>query len=117
MSIFRVLLIHTVAWSAAGGLLPVALASRAQAQTVDWRYDYSSARKEAVEKGRPLLLDFGTENCFWCRQLDVRTFTDPAISRLLNQQFIPLKIDANRNPNLAEALRIQNYPTIVFASP
>jgi len=116
MTTFRALLIQTVAWGAASGLLPTAMVSRAQGQIVEWRYEYVSARKEAVEKGRPMVLDFGTENCFWCRQLDSRTFTDPVIIRLLNQQFIPLKIDANRNPNLTEALRIQNYPTMVFAS-
>jgi tetratricopeptide (TPR) repeat protein len=117
MTTFRALLIQTVALGAASVLLPAALVSRAQAQAVEWRHDYVAARKEAVEKGRPMMLDFGTENCFWCRQLDNRTFTDPTIIRLLNQQFIALKVDANRNPNLTEALRIQNYPTMVFASP
>jgi len=34
----------------------------AGAQEVQWRYDYNRARREAQEKGRPLLLDFGTEH-------------------------------------------------------
>jgi tetratricopeptide (TPR) repeat protein len=87
------------------------------AQEVRWRVDYNDARKEAQEKGLPLVLDFGTEACFWCKKLDDTTFRDPTISTALNDQFIPLKIDANRNPALAEALRIQSYPTLVLAAP
>ena len=30
------------------------------AQEVEWRTDYNKARQEAVEKNRPLVLDFGT---------------------------------------------------------
>jgi tetratricopeptide (TPR) repeat protein len=88
-----------------------------RAQEVAWRQDYSAARQEATAKGRPLLIDFGTENCFWCKQLDARTFRDPEIVRLLNERFVPLKVDAQRHATLANALHVQNYPTLVFASP
>jgi thioredoxin-like negative regulator of GroEL len=86
------------------------------AQEVKWRYDYNAARKEAQEKGLPLVLDFGTETCFWCKRLDDTTFRDPAILATLNGQFIPLKIDASRNPALTETLRIQSYPTLILAA-
>src|SRR5439155_23341439 len=88
----------------------------AQAQEVRWRYDYNLARREALEKSRPLLLDFGTENCFWCKKLDATTFRDPAVVQVLNEQFIPLKVDANRDGPLAEFLHVQAFPTLVFAA-
>jgi len=58
-------------------------ASRAADADVEWRTDYGKARHEAVEKNLPLVIDFSTENCFWCRQLEQRTFTDPAVIALL----------------------------------
>jgi thioredoxin-like negative regulator of GroEL len=70
-----------------------------------------------VEKDRPLVIDFGTENCYWCKQLDLRTFRDAAVVGLMNGRFIPLKIDAQREAELSEKLRIQSYPTIVLAAP
>ena len=88
----------------------------ARAEEVQWRYDYNQARREAQEKGRPLLLDLGTENCFWCKKLDANTFSDSTVANLLNDKFIPLKIDANRESALANALQIHSYPTIVFAA-
>jgi thioredoxin-like negative regulator of GroEL len=88
----------------------------ARSEGVQWRHDYNSARKEAHEKGRPLLLDFGTENCFWCRRQDETTFQHPTVQKILNEQFIPIKVDAERSPYLTEALRVQAYPTIVVAA-
>jgi thioredoxin-like negative regulator of GroEL len=92
-------------------------AAGARAQEVAWRHDYSQARQEAAAKGRPLVIDFGTENCVYCKLLDARTFRDPEIVRLLNERCVPLKVDAQRHATLANALHIQNYPTLVFASP
>jgi tetratricopeptide (TPR) repeat protein len=90
----------------------------AQAPTpeVQWRADYGKARQEAVEKGRLIVIDVGTENCFYCKQLDLRTFRDPAVVSLLNERCIPLKIDANQQSKLAADLHVETFPTLVFAT-
>jgi thioredoxin-related protein len=95
-------------------------AGRAGAQEprdIHWREDYSSARAEADKKGLPLVIDFGTTNCYWCRKLDEITFRDTRIINLMNQQFVPLKINAEREPKLVQDLRINAYPTLVLAAP
>ncbi len=97
-------------------LLSAALADTPAAE-VEWRLEYDKARKEAIEKNRPLVIDIGTENCFWCKQLDQRTFRDPDVVALLNEKCVPLKVDAQRHATLVEALRVQSYPTLVFATP
>jgi tetratricopeptide (TPR) repeat protein len=84
---------------------------------VSWRADYAKAREEAAEKGRLLVIDLGTEECVWCKQLDQLTFREPGLVALLNDRCIPLKIDGQKNQVLVQALRIQKYPTIVFAAP
>jgi thioredoxin-related protein/outer membrane protein assembly factor BamD (BamD/ComL family) len=99
------------------GLTWLALPSLAAAEEVQWRTDYNTARKEAEKKGLPLVLDFGTENCFYCRKLDETTFRDPAVVKTLNEKFVPLKIDADREPALTQSLRIHLYPTLVLAAP
>ena len=86
-------------------------------EEVDWRSDYNTALREAAEKNRPLVIDFGTENCFWCKKLDATTFRDPKVAKLLNEQFVPVKIDANKHPRLTEALNVESFPTLVLATP
>lgn len=84
---------------------------------VKWRTDYTTARKESHEKGLPLVIDFGTVNCFWCKKLDESTFRDARVVATMNEKFIPLKIDAERDVQLREMLRVNVYPTIVVAGP
>jgi hypothetical protein len=99
-----------------GALMHTVLPASTRAQEVEWRHDYGKARQEAAEKNRPLFIDVETENCYYCRQLDLRTFKDPTIVTLLNERCIPLKIDADHQSRLAEALRVEFYPTLVFAT-
>ena len=104
-------------WRRAAGFMFVlaTLASSAQAQEIRWRMDYAAARKEALDRDLPLLLDFGTETCHWCKRLDATTFRHEAIVSLVNGRFIPLKVDAEKQATLADALHIRSYPTLVLA--
>lgn len=86
------------------------------AAEVEWRQEYVAALKEARTKNRCLVIDVSTENCFYCKQLDARTFREPSIVRLLNERCVPLKVDAGREPVLAGKLGVQSYPTLIFAT-
>ncbi|QEG30045.1 hypothetical protein GobsT_48450 [Gemmata obscuriglobus] len=96
----------------------VAQPARPAAQPqITWWTDYNTARKEAQDKGLPLLIVFGTENCFYCRKLESGPLKDPALAPLLASGFVPLKLDAAKSPELAKALKVQLYPTTVLAAP
>src|SRR4051794_16304068 len=90
---------------ALAALAAFAVARPAVAQQVRWLTDYNAARKEATEKGRPLLLDFGTEGCMWCKRLDLSTFRDATVISLLHDHFVTMKVDADREPLLTQKLR------------
>jgi len=98
-------------------LVLIAPASAADPKPIAWKTDYNAARKEAQEKGLPLLVVVGTEECYYCRKLDGSTLRDAGVIAQITGNFIPLKIDANREPNLAKALKVQVYPTLVLAAP
>lgn len=89
----------------------------APAPQVTWRTDYNTARKEAQDKGLPLLVVVGTDDCFYCRKLEAGPLKDPALAPLIANGFIPLKLDAKAAPELAKALKVQMYPTTVLAGP
>ncbi len=82
---------------------------------ISWRTDYYTARKESEETGLPLLVQIGSEECFYCRKMESTTLIDPTISRLV-EGFIPLKIDGNKETQLVKQLSVQLYPTTVLAS-
>jgi len=84
---------------------------------VTWYTDYLAARKEANEKGLPLLVVVGTDNCFYCRKLEAGPLRDPAVAKLLSEGYVALKLNATGNPELAKALKVNLYPTTVLAAP
>jgi thioredoxin-related protein len=99
------------------GVLLTLAARSAQAQELSWYSDYPSARREAWDKGKPLLLDFGSAHCYWCKKLDQTTFHDASVARILRERFVLLRLDGERDLKLAETLGVHSYPTLVFAAP
>ncbi|MEY4190655.1 MAG: hypothetical protein RIR17_1391 [Planctomycetota bacterium] len=102
-------------WMSLGLLL--LLGSMLPAGEIHWRDDYQAARKEALEKNLPLLIDFHTDSCFWCKQMDMRTFQDTQVQEKLTSQWVTLKVHAKQNSALTAALKIRSFPTMVFAGP
>jgi thioredoxin-related protein len=84
---------------------------------IQWRSEYTQALIESERRGLPLVVDFTTKPCFWCDKLDQTTFRDPRIINLINQNYVPLRISADRDPKLAQEMRIAAYPTLVLAGP
>jgi tetratricopeptide (TPR) repeat protein len=98
-------------------LVQPAQAQPARPAPVAWWTDYNAARKEAHEKGLPLVLVIGTDNCFYCRKLEAGPLKDAGVARTLAAGFVAVKLDATRVPELAKALKVQLYPTTVIAAP
>ena len=84
---------------------------------IEWRTDYIQARQESAQKNLPILIDFHTDNCFWCKQMDHRTFRDPTLNQAITENWIPLRINAKKEPALTDNLKIRSFPTLVFAGP
>jgi thioredoxin-related protein len=84
-------------------------------QEVQWYRDLNAARNVAKNGNRPMVIDFGTVNCHWCKQLDATTLRDPRIVKLLAENFVAVKIDANKEPALAQSMGVTAFPTLIFA--
>jgi thioredoxin-like negative regulator of GroEL len=87
----------------------------ASAQEVAWKTDYAGARREASDKQRPIVVEFSTQACVWCRRMESTTLSDPAVAAALNERFVCLKVDGERETGLVNALNITTYPTLVIA--
>ncbi|MFA6079027.1 MAG: thioredoxin family protein [Candidatus Omnitrophota bacterium] len=80
---------------------------------IAWRDDIESVMKEAAESQTPVMADFYTDWCGWCKKLDSDTFSDPRIEDL-SRQFICVKVNAEKAPGAATRYGVRGYPTVIF---
>jgi len=71
------------------------------------------ARAKAEHKF--VLLDLGTEWCHWCHVMDVQTYADPRVIALIQSNYIPVRVDADARPDLANRYEDYGWPaTVVY---
>lgn len=70
----------------------------------------------AAKEGKFIFVDAYTEWCGWCKVMDKEMFTDPDVAPLINENFIPVKIDFEDSLGiiLAMKFRVWGYPTTLI---
>ncbi len=79
-----------------------------------WQESLDMARQRAREEGKQILVYWFDPRCSECQQLEAATWTDECVAKILNSQFIPLKINVVKQRPLFEEYRIRRTPTIAF---
>jgi thiol-disulfide isomerase/thioredoxin len=92
------------------------LAGSTQAQ-IAWNFQLDAAQAKAARTNKPLLLHFYSQTCIPCRQLDQQVFGDPDLALTINSGTIPVKIDAQRHPDLLRRFDVSRTPTDLFLYP
>jgi len=70
---------------------------------IQWR-SLAEGKKEAKEKGMPVLIDFYVGmNCIRCEYLERSVYTDPEFAAAVNKNFIPVRVNLNMGRTEDEA--------------
>jgi uncharacterized protein len=67
---------------------------------VDWFPWGSEAFDKARLENKPIFLSVGYSTCHWCHVMERESFSDPAIARLLNDNFVCIKVDREERPDV-----------------
>ena len=90
-----------------------AAGSQAAADTIEWHtYEAGMARSKAETK--KVFLHFYADWCTFCVEMDRKTFKDPAVIATLNRNFIPIRVDSDRNKEIATLFRVKGLPDSWF---
>ncbi|TVS19480.1 MAG: DUF255 domain-containing protein [Planctomycetaceae bacterium] len=98
------------------GMLSSSLIDAAVA-SVPWLNDVRQAQQIAQEKQQLILLHFYADWCGPCKHLTREVYPRPDISSAISQNYIPVKIDVQRSPELARHYGVQSFPTDIFLEP
>lgn len=70
---------------------------------VHWQPWSTEAFALAREHDRPVFVSIGYSTCHGCSVMEDESFSDPEVSRLLNESFINVKVDREEHPDVEAA--------------
>ena len=84
---------------------------------VEWRDWGDEAFTEADERECPVLLSLSATWCEGCHEMDAITYAEPRIAANVNEGFVPVRVDVDRNPRVRERYNMGGFPTTAFLTP
>lgn len=92
-------------------------AEEAAPNRIPWSAWNESTFARAKAEGRIVLVVVSTSWCHWCHVMQRETYADPRVERALARAFVPVKVDADARPDLAERFRAYRWPATGFLAP
>ena len=99
-------------------LLTAALSvNAAQAAGIAWHSNVQEAMRQSAAQNKPMLVLVKARWCGPCHQMLEQTFPNPAVAARVNNQFVPLLIDADEQAAFVQSLGVEAMPTVLVISP
>jgi hypothetical protein len=67
---------------------------------VDWHPWGEEALKKAEEEDKMILISVGYAACHWCHVMEEESFEDTAVARIMNENFVSIKVDREERPDI-----------------
>ncbi len=92
---------------------------------VDWYPWGAEAFEVARREQKPVLLSIGYSACHWCHVMEHESFENEAIAKLMNENFVNIKVDREERPDVdhiyMNAVQLMTHhggwPMTVFLTP
>lgn len=89
---------------------------KAKTEATIWQPTMDAAIKEAKRSGKPILVDFMATWCPPCQMMEEQTYPDAALIRE-SRQWVMVKVDVDKYPDVAAKYGASSLPTIGFLRP
>jgi len=67
---------------------------------VDWYPWCEEAFEKAKREDKPIFLSIGYSTCHWCHVMERESFEDEEIAKILNENFVSIKVDREERPDV-----------------
>ena len=85
---------------------------------IEW-YEWGKEVFELAKKlDKPILLNLTAPAwCYWCHRMDEDSYSNEEIIELINELYIPIKVDIDQRPDISERYNFGGFPTTAFLTP
>jgi uncharacterized protein YyaL (SSP411 family) len=84
---------------------------------VTWLQWNEESFRKARELDKPILLGISAVWCHWCHVMDQTTYSDSEVARLIEDKFVPIRVDRDRRPDIDKRYNMGGWPSTVFLTP
>ena len=81
----------------------------ASAKEIEWQ-SFAGGIARGKTENKKIFLHFYAQWCSACRIMDNKTFRDPSVIAYLNENFIPIKVDTDREQETSQLFRVRFLP-------
>ncbi len=85
--------------------------NRNRAREIRWRGWSAEAFEQAKRERKPILLAISAVWCHWCHVMDETSYSDERNIRLINERYIPIRVDADKRPDIQNRYLLGGWPT------
>ncbi len=86
-------------------------------EKIKWMDWSPPAFERAKKEDKLVLLDIGAVWCHWCHVLDQESYSNPEIIKIINEQYVPVRVDNDERPDINERYNQGGWPTTVVMTP
>lgn len=85
--------------------------------SVQWKDWEENPLGHAEEQDRPVLLLLIAPWCRFCSEFEAGPLADPKIVEKVTENFVPVRVDADRRPDLDARFNLGGWPTLAVVTP
>ncbi|MCW4016400.1 MAG: DUF255 domain-containing protein [Candidatus Bathyarchaeota archaeon] len=84
---------------------------------VSWLPWNKESFRKAIEQDKPILLGISAVWCHWCHVMDETTYSDSEVARLVEELFVPIRVDRDQRPDIDKRYNMGGWPSTAFLTP
>lgn len=82
---------------------------------VEWSENFEESLTKAKSEKKPIIIDFYTSWCYWCRVLEEKTYPDSLVQAKL-ASFVTIKLNGETEIQTTKKYEVKSYPTLIILS-
>ncbi len=83
---------------------------------IHW-FSFEEGLKKAKEENKLVLVDIYAQWCHWCNVIENTTYRDKRVIKVIKKYFIPVRVDAEKRPDINKRYNQGGLPTTVILYP
>lgn len=83
-------------------------------QYITWQGWGSQPFDDARAGAKPVLLSISASWCHWCHVMDQTTFSDRDVAALVNEAYVPVRVDTDVRPDVNARYNMGGWPTVAI---